>query len=74
MFKEGQFYRHENTLDIDLYVVKVLDEDDAGTKIRVKFYNRHYNIFQPDIVTTEDVVVKPEQYINWRQVAHEKIN
>ncbi len=73
MFKEGRFYRHVNTLDIDLYIVKTLNKDDSGTRLRVKYYNRHYHLFQPDLATTDDVLIKPEQYANWVSVIYEQV-
>lgn len=67
MFEPGLVYRHQSTLDVDLYVVRVEDHQDLFL-LTVKYWNRNSHCFQPDSRTTDNVVVRKSQLENWSQV------
>jgi hypothetical protein len=61
MFKVRNLYRHDSTLDIDLYVVGI-----TSTKsLFVRYWNRHSKFFQG---RDEIVTIKEKDYHHWKQV------
>lgn len=65
MFDNLKLYRHDNCLDIDLFVIKKCSEDSNGCTLNVKYYNRHYKVFQGD---EETVFIKKENYNDWHLI------
>ena len=67
-FEKGGLYRHDSTLDMDLAVMSVILRSDCCTVMEVKYLNRHYGFYQPDMISTEIVRVKKEDEKHWRQI------
>ena len=63
-FKEGKFYRHPNTLDIDIFVMTVIHDDGFVADLRVKYWNRHMLMSQGDI---EHITINSENYDKWTE-------
>lgn len=69
MFKRGKAYRHDSTIDMDLHVCSVVLESDCCSVLYVKYWNRHYKMYQPDMISTELVRVKTSEFSLWKEVS-----
>lgn len=69
MFKEGSLYRHLSCLDIDMYVMTNVHTT-YGHFLSVKYYNRHYGVFQPTVSSIDrDLWIdKMDEYL-WKEVS-----
>lgn len=73
-FNATGFYRHKDTLDIDIYVVRVIDEYELGATLVVKYWNRHLKTFQPDAEDSETVSINKQDYNKWKEVTASGFN
>jgi hypothetical protein len=62
VFKRGRLYRHQNTLDIDVFVVGDSEPDPSGVRLKVRYWNRNFKIFQGEV---DDVVIRKEDFNKW---------
>lgn len=67
-FKKGHLYQHLNTMDSYIYIVKDPIEMEDKIALVVKWWNKHYCIFQPDLEYTEEVFIRKSQLPYWSEV------
>ena len=63
-FIEGEIYRHDRSMDIDMVIRRVVDVTPKGTKLKVLWVSKQSRRF----ITEDEVFVTAEQYPNWKQV------
>ena len=64
MFHKGERWRHQNCIDVDIIVEKVVYRGPNYWKLKVFYWNRHYK----DIIlpTTDLVKIKCEDLSKWK--------
>lgn len=66
IFEQGQLYRNKHMRDIDMYVVKVLELDDVGSHIRIRYITRTSGALVGDY---DNVTVLTDLYNNWSKIS-----
>lgn len=67
--KPDHVYRHDRTLDIDIYVHNVHSMCKEYTDVTVSYLNRHMRIFQGD---PERILITSEQMPFWKDVSQDR--
>lgn len=66
LFQQGEKYRHNRCLDVDIIIVSNVEMTKDYAKLKVIYWNRHYN--QPIDMEVDRVTIKKEEFKNWKQV------
>jgi hypothetical protein len=65
-FQPWNLYKHDNTLDMHIFVMRVEEETPEYTKLRVLYTYANQVLMHVD---AESVVVKRHDYKRWKAVA-----
>ena len=63
-FEEGERYRHEKSMDVDIFVIGIKEENEDGTLMAIFYVNQTSG----KMVSSDEIIVKPEDYGKWTKV------
>jgi hypothetical protein len=64
MFHAGCTYRHPDCLDVDLYVVRVINTSPLGQELKVQYVTQNTK----RLIEEDTVLVQTEDVKNWFEV------
>lgn len=67
--KPGIKIRHQNTLDVDLKVMGVINDYGDSIGFLTSYWNRHWKF----VIHSEMVAIKKDQLYLWKDVTDEKV-
>lgn len=65
-FQTGKRLRHARSMDVDIVLLDILEISENGVETLVKFVSQNTSRF----IAYQVVMIVPEQYDNWAEVAN----
>jgi len=66
MFEKGKLYRNSRMKDVDMFVVGEVRKDDDFTYLKVRWFNRCYQMLMGDVDT---VAIPANTYEHWKRTS-----
>lgn len=63
-FEEGERYRHDRSMDVDIFVVAIKEEKPESVLMAVFFVNQTSG----KMVSPDEITVKTEDFGNWKKI------